>query len=229
MDGEWNEYFAQKATSEPWTAEAQERRQQFFDSQTRPVTLQQHLLEQLRRRLSIASSERWPASSSETSTSVATSGRDVRGRGAGVRVRTRGGRRGFEDGAGVRSAGRRSARSRGVSLSSTRAQLVISTVLKAASSNTTSTPWAAANFRISPGSLHVTVGEVQKAAESHRATRAAARQAVWLSEPEQIVLPDVFVERDGDDYVILGERRGNPARAGGGPVQGHDLPGRLDP
>jgi RNA polymerase sigma-54 factor len=44
---EWNEYFAQRATAEPWTAEAQERRQHFFDSQTRAPGLQQHLLEQL--------------------------------------------------------------------------------------------------------------------------------------------------------------------------------------
>lgn len=44
---EWNEYFAQRATAEPWTAEAQERRQHFFDSQTRSPSLQQHLLEQL--------------------------------------------------------------------------------------------------------------------------------------------------------------------------------------
>jgi len=47
LDDEWTEYFAQRATAEPWTAEAQDRRQHFFDSQTRAPTLQQHLLEQL--------------------------------------------------------------------------------------------------------------------------------------------------------------------------------------
>ena len=47
MSDEWNEYFAQRSTAEPWSAEAQERRQHFFDSQTKPVTLQQHLLEQM--------------------------------------------------------------------------------------------------------------------------------------------------------------------------------------
>jgi RNA polymerase sigma-54 factor len=47
LSDEWNEYFAQRAAAEPWTAEAQERRQHFFDSQTRSPTLQQHLLEQL--------------------------------------------------------------------------------------------------------------------------------------------------------------------------------------
>lgn len=47
MGDEWNEYFAQRAAAEPWTAEAQERRQHFLDSQTRAPSLQQHLLEQL--------------------------------------------------------------------------------------------------------------------------------------------------------------------------------------
>jgi len=49
LQEEWNEYYAQRATAEPWTAEALERRQHFFDSQTRELTLQQHLLEQLGR------------------------------------------------------------------------------------------------------------------------------------------------------------------------------------
>jgi RNA polymerase sigma-54 factor len=47
LSEEWNEYFAQRAGAEPWTAEAQERRQHFFDSQTRALTVQQHLLEQI--------------------------------------------------------------------------------------------------------------------------------------------------------------------------------------
>ncbi|HEY5769195.1 MAG TPA: hypothetical protein VIS71_05050, partial [Terrimicrobium sp.] len=44
---QWNEYYAQRATSEPWTADAQARRQHFFDSQTKAPTLQQHLLDQV--------------------------------------------------------------------------------------------------------------------------------------------------------------------------------------
>jgi RNA polymerase sigma-54 factor len=44
---QWNEYYAQRAASEPWTADAQARRQHFFDSQTKAPTLQQHLLEQV--------------------------------------------------------------------------------------------------------------------------------------------------------------------------------------
>ena len=47
LSDQWNEYYAQRATSEPWTAEAQARRQHFFDSQTKALTLQQHLLEQM--------------------------------------------------------------------------------------------------------------------------------------------------------------------------------------
>jgi RNA polymerase sigma-54 factor len=47
LSDQWNEYYAQRATSEPWTADAQARRQHFFDSQTKAPTLQQHLLGQM--------------------------------------------------------------------------------------------------------------------------------------------------------------------------------------
>lgn len=47
LEDQWNEYYAQRAVSEPWTREALDKRQHFFDSQTRPQTLQEHLLEQL--------------------------------------------------------------------------------------------------------------------------------------------------------------------------------------
>jgi RNA polymerase sigma-54 factor len=47
LTDQWNEYYAQRAASEPWTADAQARRQHFFDSQTKPATLQQHLLDQV--------------------------------------------------------------------------------------------------------------------------------------------------------------------------------------
>ena len=47
LSDQWNEYYAQRAASEPWTADAQARRQHFFDSQTKPATLQQHLLDQV--------------------------------------------------------------------------------------------------------------------------------------------------------------------------------------
>jgi RNA polymerase sigma-54 factor len=47
LEDQWNEYYAQRATAEPWTREALEKRQHFFDSQTRPESLQEHLLSQL--------------------------------------------------------------------------------------------------------------------------------------------------------------------------------------
>ena len=47
LEDQWNEYYAQRAVAEPWTREALEKRQHFLDSQTRPQTLQEHLLEQL--------------------------------------------------------------------------------------------------------------------------------------------------------------------------------------
>jgi RNA polymerase sigma-54 factor len=47
MDDEWREYYAQRATAEPWTAEALERRQHFMDSQTREPTLSEVMTAQL--------------------------------------------------------------------------------------------------------------------------------------------------------------------------------------
>lgn len=47
LSDEWREAYAQRAISEPWTAEALERRQHFFDSQTRPPTLLEFLEGQL--------------------------------------------------------------------------------------------------------------------------------------------------------------------------------------
>lgn len=47
IEDQWDEYYAQRSAAEPWTREALERRQHFFDSQTRPQTLQEHLLAQL--------------------------------------------------------------------------------------------------------------------------------------------------------------------------------------
>lgn len=47
LEDQWNEYYSQRAASEPWTREALERRQHFLDSQVRPPTLTEHLLGQL--------------------------------------------------------------------------------------------------------------------------------------------------------------------------------------
>jgi RNA polymerase sigma-54 factor len=47
LDEQWNEYYIQRQNSDPWTREALERRQHFLDSQVRPPSLSEHLLEQL--------------------------------------------------------------------------------------------------------------------------------------------------------------------------------------
>lgn len=43
MEEQWNDYYGQRATAEPWTREAAERRQHFFDSQSSPPSLQEHM------------------------------------------------------------------------------------------------------------------------------------------------------------------------------------------
>lgn len=47
LESEWGEYYAQRAVAEPWTREALEKRQHFFDSQVGAVSLHEHLLQQL--------------------------------------------------------------------------------------------------------------------------------------------------------------------------------------
>jgi RNA polymerase sigma-54 factor len=47
IEDQWNEYYAQRAVAEPWTRQSDEKRQHFFDSQTRPPSLQEHLLGQV--------------------------------------------------------------------------------------------------------------------------------------------------------------------------------------
>lgn len=47
LEDQWNEYYSQRSSAEPWTRESLERRQHFLDSQLRPPTLTEHLLEQL--------------------------------------------------------------------------------------------------------------------------------------------------------------------------------------
>lgn len=200
MDGEWNEYFAQKATSEPWTAEAQERRQHFFDSQTRPVTLQQHLLEQLLTS-SLDREQREIAS-------ILIGNIDERGylRETSEGVAEECGCEPVEvdevlktiqefDPPGV--AARDLSECLYLQLERGGHQYglegrIVKHHLDALGRR---------KFQDIARQLHVTVGEVQKAAEviAQLEPRPGRPFAV---EPEQIVLPDVFVERDGDDYVI---------------------------
>ena len=47
LDDEWREYMAQSRTTAPRTSEQDEKRQFMFDSLVAPVTLQEHLIEQL--------------------------------------------------------------------------------------------------------------------------------------------------------------------------------------
>jgi RNA polymerase sigma-54 factor len=47
LGDEWREYYAQRATAEPWTQEALDRRQMLLDSQTRAPTLLEHVSGQL--------------------------------------------------------------------------------------------------------------------------------------------------------------------------------------
>jgi len=47
LQDEWREYFAQRAVAEPWTRESLERRQHFLDSQSRGLSLQEALAQQL--------------------------------------------------------------------------------------------------------------------------------------------------------------------------------------
>lgn len=200
MDGEWNEYFAQKATAEPWTAEAQERRQHFFDSQTRPVTLQQHLLEQL------AQSPLDPYE--RNIASVIIGNIDERGylRETSEEVATESGAELLEveevlrkvqefDPPGV--AARDLAECLYLQLQRQNRQYgiegrIVKHHLDALGRR---------KFQDIARQLHATVSDVQEAAEaiSQLEPRPGRQFSV---EPEQIVLPDVLVEKDGDDYVI---------------------------
>ena len=47
LQEQWNEYYSQRSGGESWSKEALEKRQHFLDSQIRPPTLTEHLLEQL--------------------------------------------------------------------------------------------------------------------------------------------------------------------------------------
>jgi len=63
LDDQWDEHYAQRSTAEPWTHEALERRQHFLDSQVRPPTLAEHLLEQL-------STASWPREDAEIAVEI---------------------------------------------------------------------------------------------------------------------------------------------------------------
>jgi RNA polymerase sigma-54 factor len=200
LTDQWNEYYAQRATSEPWTADAQARRQHFFDSQTKAPTLQQHLLDQMNGS-DMSSKERGIAL-------VIIGNIDDQGylRSTAAEIASQAGCleeevekvieivQGF-DPAGVAARNlseclfiqlRRSGRQ--YSLESRIVQYYLEELSR----------------RKLPDIArlcHVSLSDVQNAAES--IARLEPRPGrPFSAEDEQTILPDVIVERDGDDYVV---------------------------
>jgi len=200
LQEEWKEYYTQRTASEPWTQEALERRQHFFDSQTRAPTLQQHLLDQLGG-LPLTPSERGVAM-------VVVGNIDDRGylRAAAEEVATQAGCLPEEaekvietvqtlDPPGVGARGlaeclllqlRRSGRQ--YALESRIVQHHLEELGRR------KLPDIARH-------LHVPLSEVQRAAESISRLEPSPGRP-FSAEDEHTILPDVFVERDGDDYVV---------------------------
>jgi RNA polymerase sigma-54 factor len=200
LSDQWNEYYAQRATSEPWTADAQARRQHFFDSQTKAPTLQQHLLGQMN------GSE---MSAQDRGIALVVVGNiDDQGylRATTSEVASQAGCReeqaekvieivqGFDPaGVGARSLSeclliqlRRSGRQ--YSLESRIVQHYLEELSRR------KLPEIAKL-------CHVSLGDVQNAAEA--IARLEPRPGrPFSSEEEQTILPDVIVERDGDDYTV---------------------------
>ena len=200
LSDQWSEYYAQRASSEPWTADAQARRQHFFDSQTKAPTLQQHLLDQM--------------NGSEMSVQdrdialVVIGNIDDQGylRATTGEIASQAGCReeeaeavtqivqGFDPaGVGARSLSeclfiqlRRSGRQ--YSLESRIVQHYLEELSRR------KLPEIAKLCHVSPG-------DVQNAAEAIAKLEPRPGRP-FSSEEEQTILPDVTVERDGDDYTV---------------------------
>jgi RNA polymerase sigma-54 factor len=200
LSDQWNEYYAQRATSEPWTAEAQARRQHFFDSQTKAPTLQQHLLEQMNGS---------DMSAQDSGVALVVIGNiDDQGylRATTGEIASQAGCReeeaekvieivqGFDPaGVGARSLSeclfiqlRRSGRQ--YSLESRIVQHYLEELSRR------KLPEIAKL-------CHVSLGDVQNAAEAIASLEPRPGRP-FSSEEEQTILPDVIVERDGDDYTV---------------------------
>jgi len=200
LSDQWNEYYAQRATSEPWTAEAQARRQHFFDSQTKAPTLQQHLLEQMNGS---------DMSAQDRGVGLVVIGNiDDQGylRATTGEIASQAGCReeeaekvieivqGFDPaGAGARSLSeclfiqlRRSGRQ--YSLESRIVQHYLEELSRR------KLPEIAKL-------CHVSLGDVQNAAEAIAGLEPRPGRP-FSSEEEQTILPDVIVEREGDDYTV---------------------------
>ena len=200
LSDQWNEYYAQRATSEPWTAEAQARRQHFFDSQTKAPTLQQHLLEQMNGS-DMSAQDRGIAL-------VVIGNIDDQGylRATTGEIASQAGCReeeaekvieivqGFDPaGVGARSLSeclfiqlRRSGRQ--YSLESRIVQHYLEELSRR------KLPEIAKL-------CHVPLGDVQNAAEAIASLEPRPGRP-FSPEEEQTILPDVIVERDGDDYTV---------------------------
>ena len=200
LTDQWNEYYVQRATSEPWTADAQARRQHFFDSQTKAPTLQQHLLEQMN------GSE---MSAQDRGIALVVIGNiDDQGylRATTGEIASQAGCReeeaekvieivqGFDPaGVGARSLSeclfiqlRRSGRQ--YSLESRIVQHYLEELSRR------KLPEIAKL-------CHVSLGDVQNAAEAIAKLEPRPGRP-FSSDEEQTILPDVIVERDGDDYTV---------------------------
>ena len=200
LTDQWNEYYVQRATSEPWTADAQARRQHFFDSQTKAPTLQQHLLEQMN------GSE---MSAQDRGIALVVIGNiDDQGylRATTGEIASQAGCReeeaekvieivqGFDPaGVGARSLSeclviQLSRGGRQYSLESRIAQHYLEELSRR------KLPEIAKL-------CHVSLGDVQNAAEAIAKLEPRPGRP-FSSDEEQTILPDVIVERDGDDYTV---------------------------
>ncbi len=200
LSDEWNEYFAQRATAEPWTAEASERRQHFFDSQTKSLSLQQHLLAQAGR-LDLSAGDRGIAM-------VVIGNIDDRGylRATDEEIALQAGcaadqvARVIEWVQGLDPAGvcarnlaeclviqlRRSGRQYGLESRIARHYLE---------------DLARRKLPEIARELRVPVAEVQKAAEAIARLEPTPGRP-FFTEEEQTIIPDVIVEKDGAEYVV---------------------------
>jgi RNA polymerase sigma-54 factor len=200
LEEQWNEYYAQRSTSEPWTKEALERRQHFLDSQVRPPTLSEHLLEQLH-------TAAWPREDAQIAVEII----------------------GNLDGGGYLRAGLEEIAS-SLDVMPQEVERVLEKVqqfdppgvaarnlsecllqqLKAQGRQYSTESRIVRHHLDELGrkrlgdiakALHIEIPEVQHAAEVIARLDPAPGRA-FAEDTNQIVTPEVIVERDGDDYTV---------------------------
>ncbi|MEI6034813.1 MAG: RNA polymerase factor sigma-54 [Verrucomicrobiae bacterium] len=207
MEDQWNEYYAQRATSEPWTRETEERRQHFFDSQVRPPSLQEHLLEQ------VAS---WPESELRIAEEIIgnldeqgylRAGVDEVARAAGVPALEA--ERALEKVQGLDPAG---IAARNLS------ECLFLQLKRQGRQDSTEARIARQHLeelgRKKLGEISKALGlpiaDIQRAAKEIASLDPRPGRA-YSSEPEQVVIPEIVIERDGDDYSVGLNSDGVPA------------------